>query len=108
MNAMVDPDVEHARVVGMLEKAEREIEQLRCAVESRTVIGQAQGILMERFGIDADQALTFLRRASSHTNRKLVVIAIEIAVTRELPLELRRPDHDTRWLPRPVSPDGSA
>jgi AmiR/NasT family two-component response regulator len=105
MDATVDPGVEHARVVGMLERAEREIEQLRRAVESRTVIGRAEGILMERFGIDADQALTFLRRASSHTNRKLVAIATEMAVTRELPLELRRPDEQTRWLPGPVSPD---
>jgi AmiR/NasT family two-component response regulator len=68
-----------------LADAEREIKQLHRGLESRTVIGQAEGILMERLGIDSCQALDYLRRVSSHTNRKLVDIAAEIAETRELP-----------------------
>jgi AmiR/NasT family two-component response regulator len=55
------------------------------AVESRTIIGQAEGILMERLGIDAQQALEYLKRASSTSNRKLAQIAAEIAETRKLP-----------------------
>ena len=51
--------------------AAQEIGQLRVAIESRTVIGQAEGILMERFGLSAGQAFTALVRASSVTNRKL-------------------------------------
>lgn len=63
----------------------REIDQLGRALNSRTIIGQAQGILMERLDIDAAQAFDYLRRMSSHTNRKLVALAEEVARTRELP-----------------------
>ena len=54
-------------------------------MESRTIIGQAEGILMERLGIDAQQVLEYLKRASSTSNRKLAQIAAEIAETRKLP-----------------------
>ncbi|NYE35347.1 hypothetical protein F4692_000451 [Nocardioides cavernae] len=64
--------------------AEREIDQLGLAIHNRLVLGQAQGILMERLDITADQAFDYLRRASSHTNRKVVEIAAEIASTRRL------------------------
>lgn len=37
---------------------------LRQAIDGRHVIGQAQGILMERHGVDADQAFTMLRRSA--------------------------------------------
>jgi hypothetical protein len=65
--------------------AEREIEQLGSALHTRIIIGQAEGILMERFDLNVDQAFDYLRRVSSHTNRKLVDIATEIAHTRKLP-----------------------
>lgn len=48
------------------------------ALESRTVIGQAQGILMARQRISSDEAFDVLRRASQRTNRKLRDIAAEI------------------------------
>lgn len=64
--------------------AEREIDHLGLAMHNRLVLGQAQGILMERLNISADQAFDYLRRASSHTNRKVVDIATEIASTRRL------------------------
>ena len=65
--------------------AEREIDQLGMAIISRLVIGRAEGILMERLDITADQAFDYLRRISSHTNRKLVAVASDIARTRTLP-----------------------
>ena len=65
--------------------AEREIDQLGMAIISRLVIGQAQGILMERLNISADQAFDYLRRASNDLNRKLVSVASDIARTRKLP-----------------------
>lgn len=65
--------------------AEREIDQLGLALGSRITIGRAEGVLMERLDIDADQAFDYLRRVSSQTNRKLVDIAAEIAQTRRLP-----------------------
>ncbi len=63
----------------------QEIEQLNLAMESRTVIGQAEGILMERFDINAAQAFEVLKRVSSHSNVKLHQVASELVRTRALP-----------------------
>ena len=65
--------------------AEREIDQLGLALHNRNIIGQAQGVLMERYDMTADQAFDYLRRISSSTNRKVAVVAAEIAQTRRLP-----------------------
>jgi hypothetical protein len=65
--------------------AHREIHGRGVAMTSRTIIGQAQGILMERLGIDADQAFGYLRRVSQSQNRKLIMICSEIVKTRRLP-----------------------
>ena len=62
----------------------RQIEQLQFAVDSRTVIGQAQGILMERFSIDPGQAFAVLARVSQGRNVKLRQIAEELVQTRTL------------------------
>lgn len=52
--------------------------QLQDAIESRTVIGQAVGMVMERYQLDAGRAFDYLVRASSHANVKLRVIAQEV------------------------------
>ena len=66
--------------------AERvEIEQLTRAVEHRTTIGIALGILMERYDLDRQQAFDYLRQCSQHQNRKLYDISAELAETRRLP-----------------------
>jgi len=61
------------------------IDGLDIAVGSRGLIGQAQGILMERFDLDALSAFAVLRRLSSHTNTKLSAVATELVSTRRLP-----------------------
>jgi GAF domain-containing protein len=55
--------------------AELESAQLREALGTRDVIGQAKGILMERQGIGADEAFAILRSASQRLNVKLAEIA---------------------------------
>jgi GAF domain-containing protein len=60
---------------------ENQIENLQIALSSRDVIGQAQGILMERERITADQAFRLLRRSSQHLNRKLRSVAQDIVDT---------------------------
>jgi GAF domain-containing protein len=60
-------------------------ERMRTAITSREVIGQAQGILMERFRLTGPQAFQVLARASSHTNRKVADIAEELTATGDLP-----------------------
>jgi GAF domain-containing protein len=66
--------------------AAQEIEHLNTALVSRTLIGQAEGILMERFGIDGDRAFEVLRRVSSRTNTKLHQVASELVDTRKVPV----------------------
>jgi GAF domain-containing protein len=65
--------------------AHREIRGRGVAMTSRTIIGQAEGIVMERLGIDANQAFAYLRRISQTENRKLIMICSEIVETRRLP-----------------------
>jgi GAF domain-containing protein len=64
--------VRHASVA--LANAHNE-EGLQVAIDARKLIGQAQGILMERFDIDADRAFEFLRRQSQAHNVKLRYVA---------------------------------
>ena len=55
------------------------------AVESRGLIGQAQGMLMERYGLTADSAFGVLRRYSQQHNTKLVALAENLTQTGDLP-----------------------
>jgi GAF domain-containing protein len=60
-------------------------ESLRAAMIARHVIGQAQGILMERYGVDPDRAFNILRRYSQNQNQKLRAIAEQVILTHRLP-----------------------
>jgi GAF domain-containing protein len=71
-------------------------EQLEAAVEARHHIGLAQGILMERYGLDSDAAFEVLRRCSRDTNRKLRDVATEV-------IDGLRRDGPTVPLNRPAS-----
>ncbi|WP_116374331.1 GAF and ANTAR domain-containing protein [Mycobacterium sp. MFM001] len=62
--------------------ASRHSEQLRSAINSRDVIGQAKGVLMERFNIDALRAFEMLRKLSQDTNVKLAELAQRVVDTR--------------------------
>lgn len=63
---------------------------LTTAVETRHLIGVAQGILMQRFELTMDDAFEVLRRYSSHANIKLREVAALVAETRTLP-DLEQP-----------------
>jgi GAF domain-containing protein len=58
---------------------------LRTALQSRDMIGQAKGILMERFKIDQGAAFELLVAVSQHTHRKLREIAEDLTTTGQLP-----------------------
>jgi hypothetical protein len=64
-------------------------ESLQTALVSREIIGQAQGILMERERITADQAFDLLRRSSQRLNLKLRDVAQELVDTGAVPVEDR-------------------
>jgi len=55
------------------------------ALDSRSLIGQATGIVMERYDIDAVRAFAVLRRISQHHNQKIHHIAAELIRTRRMP-----------------------
>jgi GAF domain-containing protein len=60
-------------------------DQMHDALGNRDVIGQAKGILMERYGVPADAAFGVLSRASQAENMKLAEIARRLAETGQLP-----------------------
>jgi hypothetical protein len=62
--------------------------QFQSALASRDAIGQAKGMIMERFGVDAMQAFELLVKMSQNSNTRLADIAAEII--------LRGPDHRRR------------
>jgi ANTAR domain/GAF domain len=55
-----------------------EAEGLRTAMQTRHLIGMAQGMLMLRYGLSEDQAFRFLRRRSQEANVKLRVVAAQV------------------------------
>ena len=82
-----DVDVAHmlARHAAVALESARGTEHLLKAVDARNLIGQAQGILMERYTLDAAAAFAVLRRYSQDNNIKLHVVAQEFIETRNLP-----------------------
>jgi GAF domain-containing protein len=60
----------------------RQGEQLQSALASRDRIGQAKGIIMERFNIDEIRAFEMLRQLSQESNTPLVGIAQRVIDTR--------------------------
>jgi GAF domain-containing protein len=58
---------------------------LTTALDSRDMIGQAKGILMERFRITPDAAFALLVKASQRTHTKLRTISEELCSTGVLP-----------------------
>jgi GAF domain-containing protein len=57
------------------------LENVTSALVNRDLIGQAKGILMERFKITSDQAFAVLAKVSQDTNRKLSAVAEDLART---------------------------
>ncbi|MGA5463379.1 GAF and ANTAR domain-containing protein [Mycobacterium sp. NPDC050041] len=62
--------------------ASRQGQQLESALSTRDRIGQAKGIIMERYDVDDVQAFEMLRRLSQESNTKLIEIAQQVIETR--------------------------
>ena len=73
-------DVEQRRI----ENLERQVETLGVAVQHRTTIGMALGIIMERLALDQDAAFECLARCSQAQNQKVYDLAFAVVETREL------------------------
>ena len=82
-------DVEEAKVVAAhasvaLARLRGQLDLWR-AIDSRHLVGQAQGILIERFGLTSEKAFEVLRRYSQQQNMKLRDIAATLIETGALP-----------------------
>jgi AmiR/NasT family two-component response regulator len=91
----------HASVALAKIRSERDLWR---AIDSRHLIGQAQGILMERFKIGPEKSFSVLRRYSQQHNMKLHQVAGSLVKTGRLPA-----DSDGRALipvpdPEPADP----
>lgn len=56
----------------------RRDEQFRRALSSRDMIGQAKGMIMERYGVNAVQAFELLRKLSQDSNVPLIQVATDL------------------------------
>ena len=61
-------------------------DNLQAALDTRGVIDQAKGMLMDRYMLNADQAFQVLAQMSMKTNRKLHALAGDLVHTGDLPL----------------------
>ncbi|GAA1724043.1 GAF and ANTAR domain-containing protein [Aeromicrobium alkaliterrae] len=85
-HAWEDGDVDVARVfarhASVAVATSHQEDGLKVAADTRNLIGQAQGILMERFDIDADRAFAVLSRVSQQRNIKLRSLAEDLVANR--------------------------
>lgn len=72
----------HASVVLGFTRTEQHLWR---AINARNLIGQAQGILMHKYGLTADKAFGVLRRYSQTKNIKLAEVAQHLTTTGDLP-----------------------
>ncbi|HLL08881.1 MAG TPA: ANTAR domain-containing protein, partial [Nocardioidaceae bacterium] len=63
---------------GMAFGKTRQAEQLNKALSTRKMIGQAIGIVQERYELNEDRAFQFLARVSQTSNIKLADVAAEL------------------------------
>ena len=81
------------------------VHHLRCAIESRDLIGQAKGLVMAKAGCSSDDAFDLLRAQSQHENRKLTDIAAELVERHNRTGALRSRTRESSPIParRPAS-----
>jgi GAF domain-containing protein len=85
-----DPDTEESGLVlathaALTLQAIHRNRQFRSALGSRDIIGQAKGMLMERYEISAGAAFALLTRLSQESNKPIVVIAKEVVEPKPAP-----------------------
>jgi GAF domain-containing protein len=85
--AAVEDGVTLAAHIAVAVASARRIDQLNDALDSRTSIAAAVGILMQRFDLTYDRAFAVLGRISSQSNVKIRDLAAELVATGDLPSE---------------------
>ena len=75
---------------GRIDELETENRHLRVALESRIVIEQAKGVLVERLALPPEAVFELLRSAARRSRRPVRDVAVEIVKTRDTPDYLER------------------
>lgn len=70
-----------ATVIGLAVHAAERERQFDEALQSRDLLGQAKGVLMERYSLNAEGAFGMLQRISQDTNTKVVTLAERLITT---------------------------
>jgi hypothetical protein len=86
LSPYIDVAEAFARYASLALGAAMERDNLNRAVAARHRVGLAQGILMTRRQLTADQAFTLLKRESQNTHAKLRTIAQRVIQTGDLPV----------------------
>ncbi len=73
-----------------LTQLRRERDQLQTALDTRVVIEQAKGVLVERFRLSPNQAFEALRSAARSSRTALHGLAADVVAMRQTPPELER------------------
>jgi len=68
-----------------LERAEKVVDDLQAALDSRVVIEQAKGILRERFGWTVDEAFEMLRYAARTARMSIHELAAHVVARNDTP-----------------------
>lgn len=88
-HGFTDEDLEEASAlathVAVALSAALEVHNLHAVVSTRTQIGRAEGILMERFDLTPGQAFAVLRRVSQDSNTKLHDVADQLVRSGKIP-----------------------
>lgn len=71
----------YAVYAGMAWAFARRNQQFHQALATRDTIGQAKGIIMQRFSVDAENAFRLLKRLSQSSNTPLVQVATKLVAT---------------------------
>lgn len=94
MSPVSTPEPEALLVVERLRAEVRrlreQVGQLERALESRIVIEQAKGVLVERLALDPDRAFALLRRAARSGQVRLHDLAHEVVASRATPPPVAR------------------
>jgi AmiR/NasT family two-component response regulator len=90
-----------SRSRGEAAELREELTQMRHALESRAMIEQAKGIAMERYGLPAKVAWSWLVRTSQNRNVKVRYLAEELvnSVSQIAPTERRPPKDPVQGSP---------
>jgi AmiR/NasT family two-component response regulator len=84
LTAHDDPTVD-LRLAALVQLLAKRNLQLETALQSRIVIEQAKGVLIERYSLDPQQAFDVLQRASRSQRRRIHEVAAEVVATRDTP-----------------------